>query len=180
MCCAGVHYQVENSVGVAGELGHLCQRGVLPHQDLILRVTVCADLRAVYWEKEQIQRQVYRHDMVFTRAVIIPRLNGYDWDSNCKSKWTPTVILWRKTLSNDLWIPIISYILYAIYMLHISWRDLAHTGINKKHTWHRDVLPSHNLHCDFYYCVHFDEWSGNGLNTIRSTVFPSSSPQIKI
>ena len=39
-----VSYQVENSVGVASQLGHLDQGGVFPHQYLVLGVAVCADL----------------------------------------------------------------------------------------------------------------------------------------
>lgn len=38
------HGQVEHSVGVACEFRHLCEGGVLPHQDLVLGVAVCAYL----------------------------------------------------------------------------------------------------------------------------------------
>lgn len=37
--------QVEHSVGMSCELGHLGEGGVLPHQDLVLGITVCADLQ---------------------------------------------------------------------------------------------------------------------------------------
>ena len=40
----GRHGEVEHPVGVAGQLGHLHERRVLPHQDLVLRVAVCGDL----------------------------------------------------------------------------------------------------------------------------------------
>lgn len=39
-------HQVEDSVGVAGELGNLGERWVLPHQDLVLRVAMSAHLQA--------------------------------------------------------------------------------------------------------------------------------------
>ena len=34
------HRQVENAVAVAGQLGHLGEAGVFPHEDLVLRVPV--------------------------------------------------------------------------------------------------------------------------------------------
>lgn len=37
--------QVEYSVGMSSQFGHLSERGVLPHQDLVLRISVCADLQ---------------------------------------------------------------------------------------------------------------------------------------
>ena len=42
----GRHGEVEHPVRVAGQLGHLHERRVLPHQDLVLRVAVCGDLGA--------------------------------------------------------------------------------------------------------------------------------------
>ena len=39
----GTH-QVQHSVGVPSELGHLAERRILPHQDLVLGVAVGADL----------------------------------------------------------------------------------------------------------------------------------------
>ena len=42
----GRHGEVEHPVRVAGQLGHLHERRVLPHQDLVLRVAVCRDLGA--------------------------------------------------------------------------------------------------------------------------------------
>ena len=41
----GRHGEVEHAVRVPGQLGHLHQRRVLPHQDLVLRVAVRRDLR---------------------------------------------------------------------------------------------------------------------------------------
>lgn len=56
ICCVIQHYrhpttplhqshQVENSIGVSRQLGHLVQRRVLPHQDLVLRVAMGAHLK---------------------------------------------------------------------------------------------------------------------------------------
>lgn len=39
-----VTYQVEHPVRVSGKLGYLTECRIFPHQDLILRVTMCADL----------------------------------------------------------------------------------------------------------------------------------------
>ena len=41
----GRHGQVQHAVRVAGELGHLAQRRVPPHQDLVLAVAVRGHLR---------------------------------------------------------------------------------------------------------------------------------------
>lgn len=37
-------YQIEHPIRVAGQFSYLSERGVFPHQDLVLRVTMCADL----------------------------------------------------------------------------------------------------------------------------------------
>jgi len=37
------HRQIEHSVGMTGELGHLREAWILPHENLVLRVTVRAD-----------------------------------------------------------------------------------------------------------------------------------------
>lgn len=39
------HGQVEDPIGMASQLGHLGQTRVLPHEDLILRVAVGANLQ---------------------------------------------------------------------------------------------------------------------------------------
>lgn len=44
---AGYTDQVEHSVGMSSKFGHLSERGILPHQDLVLRITVCADLQNI-------------------------------------------------------------------------------------------------------------------------------------
>jgi hypothetical protein len=39
----GRHCQIQHAVGMARQLGHLDERGVFPHQDLVLRVAVGRD-----------------------------------------------------------------------------------------------------------------------------------------
>lgn len=44
--------QVEHSVGMACEFGHLGERGILPNQDLVLRISMCADLQKRFKDKQ--------------------------------------------------------------------------------------------------------------------------------
>lgn len=43
--------QVKDSVGMPREFGHLGERGVLPNKDLVLRISMCADLQKRFKKK---------------------------------------------------------------------------------------------------------------------------------
>ena len=50
--------QVEYSVGMSSKFGHLSERRIFPHQDLVLGIPMCADLQ--YKKIEQQKRHAYK------------------------------------------------------------------------------------------------------------------------
>lgn len=78
-------YQIEHPIRVAGQFGYLSERGVFPHEDLILRVTMRADL-----EKTNIGpcNKTHHHTYLTVSTAIMHVI------TNQKKQNTSTMSIW--------------------------------------------------------------------------------------
>lgn len=55
--------QVKHSVGMPCEFGHLGERGILPNEDLVLRISMRADLHERWGKKTTLTHLCYKHKL---------------------------------------------------------------------------------------------------------------------